>query len=160
MPRGIPCKSAKERRRRTRLRCAAWRAANLDAVRAHDRIRNKSPERVAQKRARYKTEAYRKMSRTRPQTKYRIARRIRAAGRPPPLDGRCEECRRVRKLHFDHDHETKRFRGWICNRCNVSIGALGDTREGLQRAIAYLDGELPWQSNPLPGINGVLGFGA
>jgi hypothetical protein len=41
----------------------------------------------------------------------------------------------------------------------MGIGQLGDTREGLMTAVAYLDGELPWQTNSLPGVNGTLGFG-
>jgi hypothetical protein len=79
---------------------------------------------------------------------------------PPPKDNRCQKCRAHTKLHLDHDHETGAFRGWLCLKCNMGIGQLGDTHEGLQAALAYLDGELPWQSHPLPGVNGLLGFGA
>jgi hypothetical protein len=42
------------------------------------------------------------------------------------------------KTHLDHCHTTGKFRGWLCNRCNMGIGALGDSTEGLQRAIEYL----------------------
>lgn len=55
----------------------------------------------------------------------------------------CELCGRPpkkRALHLDHDHVTGKFRGWLCGRCNVSIGALGDSAEGLQRAVRYLSG--------------------
>jgi hypothetical protein len=41
-------------------------------------------------------------------------------------------------MHFDHDHITEEFRGWLCKQCNVGIGNLGDDLEGLQRAIQYL----------------------
>ena len=42
------------------------------------------------------------------------------------------------KLSCDHDHETGAFRGWICKKCNIGIGNLGDTIESLQKAIDYL----------------------
>jgi hypothetical protein len=43
----------------------------------------------------------------------------------------------------DHDHAKKRgdigfVRGILCNSCNVGIGLLGDTLEGVLRAAAYL----------------------
>ena len=79
---------------------------------------------------------------------------------PPPADGRCQKCRAHTKLHLDHDHDTGKFRGWLCLKCNMGIGQLGDTREGVAAAVAYFDGELPWQAHPLPGVNGALGFGA
>jgi hypothetical protein len=63
-----------------------------------------------------------------------------ANARPKPSV--CECCGRapgVRGLHFDHDHETGLFRGWICFRCNTAIGKLGDTLEGARRAVAYLE---------------------
>lgn len=44
------------------------------------------------------------------------------------------------KLHLDHDHITKEFRGWLCRNCNTGIGNLGDDVEGLQRGIDYLNG--------------------
>jgi len=79
---------------------------------------------------------------------------------PPPTDSRCQRCRAHTTLHLDHDHETGAFRGWLCLKCNMGIGQLGDTREGILTALTYLDDELPWQSHPLPGVNGILGFGA
>jgi hypothetical protein len=68
---------------------------------------------------------------------------------PKPKDGCCQKCRRVADLHLDHDHATGRFRGWLCIQCNMGIGQLGDTVEGLQEAITYLKGKLPWQRNLL-----------
>lgn len=41
-------------------------------------------------------------------------------------------------LHVDHDHETGAVRGLLCRRCNTGMGQLGDTVEGLQRALDYL----------------------
>jgi hypothetical protein len=38
----------------------------------------------------------------------------------------------------DHDHDTGEVRGLLCTPCNVGIGALGDTEEGVLRALEYL----------------------
>jgi len=42
------------------------------------------------------------------------------------------------KLQLDHNHTTKKFRGYLCRSCNIGIGNLGDTVEGLTTAIEYL----------------------
>ena len=41
-------------------------------------------------------------------------------------------------FQLDHDHQTKKFRGWICHLCNQGIGKLGDNLEGLAKAALYL----------------------
>lgn len=41
-------------------------------------------------------------------------------------------------LHADHDHATGKFRGWLCSRCNMGIGQLGDTLANVLRAARYL----------------------
>lgn len=43
--------------------------------------------------------------------------------------------------HLDHDHKTGEFRGWLCNRCNLALGALGDDISALTRALRYLHGD-------------------
>lgn len=53
----------------------------------------------------------------------------------------CECCKKPpgkRGLHLDHDHVTGRFRGWLCHKCNNSIGMLGDNIGGVKAAIEYL----------------------
>lgn len=42
-------------------------------------------------------------------------------------------------LVVDHDHETGVIRGLLCSPCNRAIGHLGDSVEGLQAAIDYLN---------------------
>lgn len=42
-------------------------------------------------------------------------------------------------LHLDHDHKTNKFRGWLCGKCNIALGLFGDSKHGLQMALAYLD---------------------
>jgi Tfp pilus assembly protein PilP len=64
-------------------------------------------------------------------------------------DGVCAICREpesvVRRsktgkemLAVDHCHETGKVRGLLCFKCNTALGALGDSIEGLERALAYL----------------------
>lgn len=69
-------------------------------------------------------------------------RKHRGASLPTrPAPETCELCGRlpgVRGLHSDHDHETGRFRGWLCLGCNTAIGKLGDNEAGLRRALEYI----------------------
>jgi len=63
------------------------------------------------------------------------------AGRPQPEQ--CEICGGFGKdfkkgLCFDHDHETGKFRGWICLRCNTAIGLVKENTETLIAIIKYI----------------------
>ena len=54
---------------------------------------------------------------------------------------RCELCGQLpdrRVLNLDHDHRTNKFRGWLCQQCNLSLGKFGDNVAGLQQAVLYL----------------------
>jgi hypothetical protein len=57
--------------------------------------------------------------------------------------GHCELCgcppAKKFSLCLDHNHETGELRGWLCHKCNTSIGGLGDDADGLRRAFAYLE---------------------
>lgn len=60
-----------------------------------------------------------------------------------PCPQTCELCSnppKNRALHLDHDHETGKFRGWLCSICNTSIGKLGDTESSIIRVLDYLRG--------------------
>ena len=50
----------------------------------------------------------------------------------------CQMCSKKKNLVLDHDHDTEKFRGWICAECNHGLGLLGDNLEGLNRALRYL----------------------
>lgn len=40
--------------------------------------------------------------------------------------------------HTDHDHVTGKVRGILCQQCNVGLGKLGESQDGVVRAIKYL----------------------
>lgn len=52
--------------------------------------------------------------------------------------GKCALCREKPPVDVDHHHGTGEVRGLLCRGCNVGLGQLGDSVEGLQRAIDYL----------------------
>lgn len=55
--------------------------------------------------------------------------------------GRCHICGEVEgadRLHMDHDHETGKFRGWLCSSCNHGLGRFRDSQELLTKALEYL----------------------
>jgi len=49
----------------------------------------------------------------------------------------CEKCGKFTDLVYDHDHSTMKFRGVLCRQCNMGIGLLGDTEQGVQQALEY-----------------------
>lgn len=64
-----------------------------------------------------------------------------APTRPEPA--LCECCGQPnrRAMALDHCHATGKFRGWLCDSCNMGLGKLGDTVDALERALAYLKRE-------------------
>jgi hypothetical protein len=55
-----------------------------------------------------------------------------------PAETECEICHKKNIIVFDHDHKTNKFRGWLCNTCNIALGSLGDDVKGLINALNYL----------------------
>jgi hypothetical protein len=58
-------------------------------------------------------------------------------------DGTCQICTRHEdelrtRLCIDHCHDTGAFRGFLCDTCNSGLGFLGDSYEGIKRALEYL----------------------
>jgi len=66
----------------------------------------------------------------------------REVGPAPPIGSKCWACKQAprenKRLCCDHDHKTGAFRGWLCGRCNRSIGLLGETKEGALLIYEYL----------------------
>lgn len=59
-------------------------------------------------------------------------------------ENKCAICDRLRSnltvdLCVDHDHVTGKIRGLLCSRCNRALGALGDSKEGIQKVLEYLE---------------------
>lgn len=57
----------------------------------------------------------------------------------PRLKGPCEICGKMERMHIDHCHEKKVFRGILCNECNHGIGNFKDNPDLLLKAIKYLE---------------------
>lgn len=52
----------------------------------------------------------------------------------------CDCCgQQAKRLVLDHCHDKEVARGWLCDRCNIAIGNLGDTLEGVMNAVKYLE---------------------
>lgn len=66
-----------------------------------------------------------------------LAYKEQVAGRKRPQF--CEICGAMGKISFDHDHQTGKFRGWICRRCNLVLGMVKDNGELLISLSKYLD---------------------
>ena len=66
---------------------------------------------------------------TRTKIKYSLVR---------PKSEQCEICGAMGKICYDHDHKTGKFRGWICSRCNLTLGMVKDNTELLDSMIKYI----------------------
>jgi hypothetical protein len=52
----------------------------------------------------------------------------------------CALCNKKKNnLVFDHNHQTNRFRGYLCNECNRSIGMLGENMENMVKILNYIN---------------------
>ena len=45
----------------------------------------------------------------------------------------------MQRAAVDHCHVTGKVRGILCTGCNTAIGKLGDSVEGVMRAVRYLE---------------------
>lgn len=68
----------------------------------------------------------------------KIAKQMGLSYKAPP-GTKCELCGSDENIVFDHDHETKVHRGWLCDPCNRSMGVLGDNVKGMLNVINYLN---------------------
>lgn len=62
----------------------------------------------------------------------------------PPKPDRCEVCgepgtANKKGLKLDHDHKTNKFRGWLCNGCNTTLGHVKENPQTLLALIKYLE---------------------
>ena len=52
--------------------------------------------------------------------------------------GRCQICGKKTKLCVDHCHDSNEIRGLLCKPCNTGLALLGDSIEGIKKALKYL----------------------
>ncbi len=139
-------------------RTKAWRAANPGTRAAEGKKwRSAHPGTYQEIRSRYKQahreeilERDRQAKRTERATDPEAQRRrnrayqerlqvkkVAMAGRPKPEA--CEICEEPGKVLFDHCHQTGVFRGWICDRCNKTLGHVKDSPTILRKLAVYLE---------------------
>lgn len=53
-------------------------------------------------------------------------------------NGHCALCPSTKRLCVDHCHTTKKFRGILCDDCNVGLGRFKDDPKRLRRAATYV----------------------
>jgi hypothetical protein len=51
----------------------------------------------------------------------------------------CGLCSRVGKICLDHNHSTGKFRGWLCDRCNRTLGLANDDPALLRKMADYIE---------------------
>ena len=95
---------------------AKYRAANIEFVRETDRLqqqarRRNDPERQRIRYARWRAKREQQLTDV--------------AGRPRTV--------------FDHCHVDGHFRGWLCDRCNRTLGQVRDNTVLLRKMIEYLE---------------------
>lgn len=122
--------TADEKRLRAIKRSINWqRKARLEG-----RIKPKTADQTAKEKVRQQT----------PEVKAKAAAKYAAkkeamAAHPRPLA--CEVCEKTSKdaLHWDHDHITEAFRGWLCRGCNIALGVTNDDPTILRTLADYLE---------------------
>lgn len=122
----------------TRAYQKRWRVKNPDQyIAAIKEWREKNPDRV---RTHKRTAHLKQYNLTQPEYEAMLKKQggVCAICKQPPATKRTGAGWRNR-LAIDHDHTTGKIRGLLCDLCNQGLGCLGDSLDGLQRAITYLE---------------------
>lgn len=142
----MPYADPEKRREMTRR----WKANNRDKLIAY-RLADTEGNRARQKKfisirlsedpnwARNKQAAWVKENRAHRRTYHRRWKGWPEPTRPEP--DHCECCGASgghKGLHLDHCHQKNVFRGWLCSKCNLGLGLLGDSLESVAKAVDYL----------------------
>lgn len=59
--------------------------------------------------------------------------------------GRCAICNREAKLVIDHNHDSGKVRGLLCNQCNVGIAQFKENPQFMVEEIDYLTTWESWE---------------
>jgi hypothetical protein len=121
----------RDRRERRRTHVYAQQKAWRDRNAAHYKERDAANHR--RRRAANPEQERQRMQRWRDRLELRL---VAAAGRPRPTV--CDLCKLDAVTVFDHDHTTGDFRGWLCTRCNLTLGRVKDDVDLLMKMIDYL----------------------
>ena len=105
-----------------------YRENNLDMIRERDRIAQATSRIINPEAQKIRYERWR--------TK-KEAELWDIAGRPRA--DQCELCLEMVMTVFDHCHTNGHFRGWICDRCNKTLGLVYDDIDLLNAMINYLE---------------------
>lgn len=101
-----------------------WRQAKPEEKKEHDRAKKRAWARANREHVYAYSNAF------------RVKKQEEIAARPKPEI--CEVCGNGGKIVFDHCHTSNKFRGWLCNPCNIALGMLEDDPERLEKLLVYL----------------------
>lgn len=59
--------------------------------------------------------------------------------KPEDVPDRCQVCTSDLRVCVDHDHNTGKVRGFLCDRCNVVLGRVKDDPKLLRQLAEYLE---------------------
>lgn len=133
----------KENKDKVNAQARRYRATHPDKVKiVKDRYRSKDvPERLKreaqQARRRRANDPEGQRRRMEAYKLRREAKLTQIAGRPRAEV--CELCKEFGPTKFDHCHFGGHFRGWICDRCNRTLGQVKDSVSLLRDMIEYLE---------------------
>ena len=151
-----------ERKAKSRARVERYKLKNIEKIRAAGRAyyaKNADKQRVRHRQYRIKnkdkTRQYRFLNRARIRENKTISARMRNQRRQIAFIGRakpevCDICGEIGgRICADHCHKLGHPRGWLCERCNLVLGKVGDDSGLLRKMIAYLKQHAVYQSPQL-----------
>lgn len=114
----------------------AWRKRNPEKVKEQKkRYYKKNSDQIKAISKKYRIDNKGKMNMSK--NRYNKEHMELLIGRPKPTH--CELCGRGGKICADHDHQTGKYRGWLCSNCNCSLGLMDENSEFIHRLIDYLE---------------------
>jgi hypothetical protein len=105
-----------------------YRENNLDLIRESDKLRQAQRRKNDPEAQKIRNEHFKIR---------KEAKMWEIAGRPRA--DKCDICHKDEMTVFDHCHAKGHFRGWICDRCNKTLGLVYDDIDLLKKLISYLE---------------------